>query len=237
MPTLPSNTRTNGDGHPAEWYYRLDGRSRGPLTLAELEKLIGSCGDTVTSVMVRQGNDRAWVSFCSLFQTSSAPNLTIQAEADRSASTIGLTVPPVNGSLSGKFRQLLHDNWDLATAAAVWLIVNAGVVACLSGQYATERKYFKILRDLEVETKVMHENGASSQEWAQVRARVKELLRPIVHDLKISASPTQPIRQHLLWAARDHFPKCVGPQTPETEYAERAYQQHMKIVEDELEKD
>jgi hypothetical protein len=113
-------------------------------------------------------------------------------------------------------------------------MINAVVLVSWSRSYATERKYFATLRSLEAEMDALQVRDPSPREWAALRARVKETLAPIVQDLKKQASASEPVRQHLLWAARDQLPRLIGTRTPEMEELERLYKRHMRLVEEEF---
>jgi hypothetical protein len=217
------------------WYYQFDGRARGPLTLATLQELIASSGDTAFDVVVRQGDDAAWVPFCSLPGMSRARRSETRRATEWSATVSGPIVSPARARPSGRtLRQLVHDHRDLVIALAVWLLINSVILVGWLESYATERKYFATLRSLEAETTALQAHDGSPREWAALRVRVKKTLAPIVQDLKKQASASEPVRQHLLCAARDHFPRLVGPRTREMEELERLYKRHMSLVEQEL---
>ena len=58
--------------------------------------------------------------------------------------------------------------------------------------------------------------SASDGEWQAFRQRSQLTLAAMVKDLKGSASAAEPIRQHLLWAARDVMPRTLGPKERES---------------------
>jgi hypothetical protein len=222
---------------PDEWYYQVDGKNHGPLMRAALEELIGSSGDTAEDVIVRHGDDGAWVPFFSLPGAFQSRGPVIRHDSIERKCTPAPIVSPAGARAPGHIlRQFIRDNCDLVVAVAFWLFINCAILVACSQSYSTERKYFATLRSLEMETKVLQARHASSEEWAALRAHVKQTLAPIVQDLKKRASATEPMRQHLLWAARDHFPKCVGPQTREMEELVRLYERHIQVVDEELAK-
>lgn len=217
------------------WYYQIDGRARGPLTLAALQELIASSGDTAFDVVVRQGDNATWVPFCSLPGMSRARGPATRWATELSATVSGPIESPACARASrGTLGQLVHDHRDLVIALAVWLLINAVILVGWLEPYATERRYFATLRSLEAETTALQTHDVSPREWAALRVRVKETLAPIVQDLKMQASASEPVRQHLLCAARDQLPRLVGPRTREMEEPERLYKHHMSLVEQEF---
>jgi hypothetical protein len=224
------------DEPPDEWYYQLDGRTHGPLTLGALVNLIGSSGETAHDVVVRQGPDGTWAPFNSLpgIGSSSASATAICKRGDQSAGTAFPTTVGRGVTPRHTIREFIRDNRELAIVVAVWLGINGALLVAWTQSYATERKYFATLRSLEAESKELQTGSATAQDWKAFRDRVKRTLAPMVADLKRRASASEPIRQHLLWAARDQFPKCAQPGTRENSESERLYQRHMQVVEQEL---
>jgi hypothetical protein len=55
-----TDPRPNPVLSPDEWYYQIDGTEHGPFSLADLQNLVGSSGDTAREVAVRRGLDGAW---------------------------------------------------------------------------------------------------------------------------------------------------------------------------------
>jgi hypothetical protein len=234
---LPTSTADSAysEEPPDEWYYRLDGRAHGALTLAALVDLIGTSGDTAQEVVVRHGAEGAWIPFNSLpgMAATLTPTIAICRRGDQSTGKARLANSAVH-TRARSIRQFIRDNRDLAIGVAVWVLINVAILVAWTQSYATERKYIATLRSLEAKAKALQGHDASGQDWAAFRAHVKQTLAPIVADLNKRASASKPICQHLLWVARDQFPKCVGPQNGERSEAERFYQRHMQVVEEEL---
>jgi hypothetical protein len=130
-------------------------------------------------------------------------------------------------------RQFAREHVNLLVGILIWGILNIGVVIAWSDPYSTERQYVTTMRQLEEEGNSLRSRGASAQEWKAFRTKSERTLAPIVADLNKSASASQPLRQHLLWVARDHLPKLIRPDRPDDEVV-RLYSNHMQVVEQEL---
>lgn len=234
---------TTNDPAPDQWLYRLDDREHGPFKLAALQELIGSSGQTAEQIVVRRAGSEEWIPFYQLPDNSELARAH-DGRAGRGASARAVTVPAVRVEASSTtktstpvaprtLRQFVNDNREILVAVAVWGLLNLGVLVAWSDPYATERKYFTTMRRLEEEAHSLQSRNASAEEWKDLEFKAKETLAPIVADLKKTASASQPIRQHLLWAARDQMPKIIQPDRRETE-VDRLYENHMQIVEDQL---
>jgi hypothetical protein len=218
-----------------DWYYRLDGREHGPFALDALQQLIGTSGDTVSDVLIRQGNDGTWGPYYSLPGMSPLPESVTAFSPNRSPHPRSSITSPRAGQTSAEgLRELLRGNWRLVIVATAWVLANAVLIVGLPQPYATERGYYDTLRGLEAEANDLQARNASQQEWTDFRARVKDTLTPIIQDLKKRASATEPVCQHLLWAARDQFPKLTGPRTAATKEPQSLYERHMRLVDVEL---
>jgi hypothetical protein len=220
---------------PEEWYYQVDDRTRGPLTLDAIRELIGTSGETASDVLVRRGADGPWMNCYSLPGISCLSGPVIQRESTRSAAA---TSPTASSTVPRNYmrtlRELVQDNREYAIAAVAWLLFNAIIIFVFLQSYATERAYYSTLRSLAAEAKALQARDASPQEWAALRACAKQTLAPIIQDLTKRASAAEPIRQHLLWAARD-FPKLLGPPVKEMQEPERLFDRHMQLVDEDLE--
>jgi hypothetical protein len=228
---------------PDEWFYRLDDRERGPFKFAVLQELIGSSGQTAEQVVIRQAGSDEWTPFYQLPDNSGLARPQ-DSRANRDATERAAFVPlgGVESSAATKVvtsvapwtpRQFISDNRDILVVVAVWALVNVGALVAWSDPYSTERKYFRTMRQLEEKVHSLQTRDASPDEWKALRLKAKEALAPIVADLKKTASASHPIRQHLLWAARDQMPKIIRPDRQETE-VDRLYKAHMEFVEGQL---
>ena len=214
---------------PARW------QTHGPCRVDALQKLIGASGDTASDVLVGRTGDGPWGPFYSLPGTSRPPGPVIPSALSCSPAAPGPLEPAwAAHTRTRELRGLVQLNWKLALVAGAWLLVNAVIIVGFSQSNVTERGYYLTLRRLEDETKDLQARNASPQDWTAFRAHVKETLSPIVQDLKKRANTTEPISQHLLWAARDQFPKLVGPRTPQTNEPQHLYERHMRLAAEEL---
>ncbi len=221
----------------SQWYYQLDGKTHGPMTLQTLLELVGTSGETASDVLVRAEDDDQWKPYQSIPGVPRASavcvrtNLTCSDLAhDQGAARSAVKARPI------AHRALPFDKRTLAIVAATWALINGVALLTLSDSYAAERSYYETLRELEAETRALQKGDADPQEWVALRARAKETLAPIVKDLKKKASAREPVCQHLLWAARDQFPKMIGPSNAETKAPMALYERHMRIVNEELSK-
>ncbi len=221
----------------AEWYYRLDGREHGPMSAAALQEMAGASGETAAVIEVRRGKVGDWIPYASAFTVPAAIRLASKA-AEISHPAVRMEKSarePAFSALSlRKIWALLRGNGEIVAAIVVWALVNAVVLGWWSLEYRTERRYAATLHRLAQRVAELRSRAASAEEWNALRKQVKEQLDPMVSDLKRSASASQPIRQHLLWAARDHFPAMVGPSSAATKEAEQHFRQHMQIAEEQL---
>jgi hypothetical protein len=216
-----------------EWYYKFEGRAHGPLTLADLVDLIGASGDTAHDVIVRRGPEGSWMPAESLPGMPRPRTAIIHRGEIRPASTISTSPAAAARMPARTAREFIRDNRDPVIAVAVWLVINVVILVAWTEPYTTERRYFATLRSLEAEVKALRDRDASGQDWTALRARGQRRLIPMVADLEKTANASEPIRQHILWAARDLIPKLMRPDAPDKDVA-RLYRNHMKIVEREL---
>jgi len=226
---------------PDEWHYRLDGREHGPITLGALRDLISASGEIAYDVVIRQGVNGAWVSSLSLLGSGRDRGQSIRQDGDLSAAAEQREHRSDAAVHSQSFNNrkysplnVIRNNSDVAIGVAAWVLFNLVVLIAWPQPYSTERQYFALLRGLEAEVKAMQSRDASPEEWVSFRKDAKETLKPVVNDLKKSASVLEPIRQHLLWAARDQLPRLIGPRSSEMKEPERIYEQHMHFVEQEF---
>jgi hypothetical protein len=212
-----------------EWYYELDGRPHGPLSRTDLEELLNHSGETASDVRVRQGADGVWKAFrerptaaaastAEARQWSGAPSPLPQESMPRSS------VAP-RGSL------LRH--WDIGAAVGAWILLNV-LFFCWPDPYAHERQYLQTLRGIQAEGQELRTRSAADGEWHQFAERTNAALVPIVNDLKKSASSSEPVRQQLLWSARDLIPRMLGPQTKERLEQEQRLKQYLDSAQREL---
>jgi hypothetical protein len=227
---------------PDRWFYRLDGREHGPFRLAELQELIGPSGQTAGQVVVRRDGGNEWIGFYDVAVNSTWARQGLPRESlKEQVATAGevsdgwRTVQEHATRVSPRTRQPPSKyGRELLIGLLLWALLNVGVLVAWSDRFATERGYYATLRSLEHEVHGLQSRHATSEEWRALRAKTKETLAPIVADLKRTASPSRSIRQHLLWAARDQFPRLVEPTSADTCKLPGLYEYHMHLIEQSL---
>jgi hypothetical protein len=115
----------------------------------------------------------------------------------------------------------MRAHWDIAAAVAAWVLLNVFYVAFWPQPYGRERRYLETLQAIIAEVQELRARPASDGEWREFTERTRGALAPIVSDLKKSASASEPVRQQLLWAARDVIPHTLGPRTKERDDHDR----------------
>jgi hypothetical protein len=209
-----------------DWYYELDARVHGPLSRQDLEDLLNRSGDTALDVRVRHGANGTWAPFRS---TSGANSSVRIAPAD----LLPAHDTAQSSGLSG-LADVIRANWAIGAVGGAWLLLNAMFLAFWPHAYSTERRYLQTLRGIEAEVRELRSSSASDPQWQELSKRAKAVLAPIISDLKKSASPSEPARQQLLWAARDILPRTIGPRTKERDEQEQRLKQYLDTAEREL---
>jgi hypothetical protein len=216
-----------------EWYYELDGRAHGPLSRGDLEDLLNRSGETASQVRVRRGLNGPWHGFRIASSTSDAVGANSPSDRTSSGQTISVqrSVAP---RAAHDFRGLMRAHWDIAAAVAAWVLLNVFYVAFWPQPYGRERRYLETLQAINAEVQELRARSASDGEWRELTDRTRVALAPIVSDLKKSASASEPVRQQLLWAARDLIPHTLGPRTKERDDHDRRLKEYLDNVQREL---
>ncbi|TWU14908.1 hypothetical protein CA54_37780 [Symmachiella macrocystis] len=158
-----------------------------------------------------------------------------KAKARRAASTKPQkpSTPKPRRSWSPRF-----DFAALFTAARMKTIVTVlGVAALVGGgyflfgmsraqdlsAYAAYQSFWKDYKDLRAQ-------NASSLEWAQLNARVRQGIGPLVEQLEGTASSSRTAEQALLYVGRDCIPKMMAEGRSQPCEAEKYFIQHLETV-------
>ena len=171
------------------------------------------------------------------FQTRNYTSAGFDTGADPRVGTIGRPPPPqppVSKTTVSESRGLLSRHWDVAAAIGAWVLLDV-VLLCWPQSYARERGYLKTLRAIEADVQDLRSKPTSDAEWRRLAERTRATLAPIVSALKKSASSSEPVRQQLLWSARDLVPRTLGPRTKERDEQERLLKQYLDGAQREIE--
>jgi hypothetical protein len=220
-----------------EWYYQLDGRVHGPMSRSDLEDLLDRSGETASDVHVRQGATGSWSPFRSASPASRGPipPSTMELSAGRQELAGKPASPPLVPSAKGRgLGRFLNGNWDVGAAVGAWLVCNVLFFFFWPQSYSRERGYLQSLRSIEAEVQNLRAKPTSDAEWHEFVDHARSTLAPMVADLKKSASSSEPVRQQLLWAARDLVPHTLGPRTKERDEEEKRLKQYLDSAEREL---
>ncbi len=129
----------------------------------------------------------------------------------RSTGTTAVVVSPDRQANSSRVPQtrptrlkpLIVRHWDVAAAIGVWILLNVLFLLFWPEPYARERRYLGTLQHVVAEVDRLRSSSASGKEWQELAKNLREKLAPIVRDLEKSANSSEPVRQQLLWCARD----------------------------------
>jgi hypothetical protein len=209
-----------------EWYYEVDGRAHGPFRWSALEELLGCSGETAAEARIRKGKEGDWTPFRSVAASTRSTGMTaVAVSSDRQAASSEALLRRPEG-----FKSLIVRHWDIAAAVGVWLLLNVLFLLFWPEPYARERRYLGTLQSLVAEVDRLRSSSASGNEWQELAKKSHEQLDPIVRDLEKSANSSEPLRQQLLWSARDLAPKIIGPPDKERDERERRLKQYLESV-------
>jgi hypothetical protein len=220
-----------------DWYYRIGERERGPLTLVQLTELVASSGDVAREIEVRQHPDGEWVPYASI-DAATAKRLrddrfdsrrprvaaALGPDADQLRTATSATTRPARKT---SLRERLRWDWPIAAGVLAWAIVNVALWNVLDPYHGTEHKYFRAIADAAQKAHDARAQGISGAARGRIATTAVQSLNPIVDDLKKTANASDPIRQHLLWAAKDQLPKLFSANGKELDECEGIFQRHM----------
>jgi hypothetical protein len=207
-----------------EWYYEVDGRTHGPFRWSALEELLGCSGDTAAEARIRKGKEGDWTPFRSGGASARSTGMTAAVvRLDRQAASSKTLLRRPEG-----FKSLIVRHWDLAATIGVWILLNVLFLLFWPEPYARERRYLGTLQSIVAEVDQLRSRSASGKEWQELAKNAREKLAPMVRDLEKSANSSEPLRQQLLWSARDLAPKIIGPPDKERDERERRLKEYLE---------
>jgi hypothetical protein len=209
-----------------EWYYEVDGRAHGPFRWSALEELLGCSGETAAEARIRKGKEGDWTPFRSAGASARSTDMTaVVVSPDRQAASSKTLLRRPEG-----FKSAIARHWDVAAAIGVWILLNVLFLLFWPEPYARERGYLETLQNVVAEVDRLQSRSTSGKEWQELAKNSHEKLAPVVRDLEKSANSSEPLRQQLLWSARDLAPKIIGPQNKERDERERRLKQYLEGV-------
>jgi hypothetical protein len=228
-PSAPSN------GELVDWYYRLEDRERGPMTLSQLTDLVAASGEMAREIVVKHHADGAWVPYESV-DAETAKRLHTERgaiPATAAAAAVRNDLPQVaiarGVSAPSKPRRSLREIVPayrlLLGGVAVWLCFNLALWYALDPLRRTEQGYFQTVSD--AAQKARDARKLDGAERGRIAASVTKQVKPIVDALKKTANASDPIQQHLLWAAKDQLPKLFSADGKELGQCDAIFQRHM----------
>lgn len=119
---------------------------------------------------------------------------------------------PQGGLLS---RERLKTPQGLATAGGALLLLLAVVWQFLPASTREDARHYRELKWILDEIRAKRAGG--STDFSSLIADAKKVGPPIVEAVKRLANNEAPVKQHLLYAARDHLPRMLGDLTKETD--------------------
>jgi hypothetical protein len=223
------------NGELVDWYYRLGDRERGPLTFSQLTDLVAASGEMAREIVVKHHADGAWVPYESVdaetakrLHTDRVPVAAPEAAAaGRSDASPGSAARSISAPVKSRrsFAEILPAYPLLLGGVAVWLCFNLMLWYALDPLRGTERRYFQTVSDAAQKARDARKLDDAGR--AKVSASVAKEIKPIVEALKKTANASDPIQQHLLWAAKDQLPRLFSADGKELGTCEAIFQRHM----------
>jgi len=218
-----------------DWYYRIGERERGPLTLTQLKDLVATSGEVAREIMVRHRTDGEWVSYASIDGATASRLHADWSNRPASSPAAALADSPPRGASVGtvspvfkrrpNLRSRLRADWPIVAGVLVWAAVNLILWNALDPFRRTENRYFQILTN--AAQKARDAQALDAGERGRLAASVVQEIKPIVEELQISANASEPVRQHLLWAGKDHLPRLFSASGKELRECDGIFQRHM----------
>jgi hypothetical protein len=219
-----------------EWYYSLGGRTHGPTRLEVIRELVSCSADLVADVVVRKGRQGNWTPYRTLDPEANRGRLELAADSALGCS--GATTKQLSSSRqsdaigttlrSGRtWGERVRSQWDILLIGVVWLVFNSILVGDWYFANKADLRYFRALAAAADKARDARVRNLSAADRARLAVEVQRDVQPIVDDLRRSASVDRPIRQHLLWAARDHLGKLFSESAGVAQRGDRAFQEHM----------
>lgn len=236
------------------WYFRHHGETFGPYDRRSLRDVIVSAGIRA-GLELRRSSQCHWLTIPivgKLIERIDAGLPPISTESDvesdlpsrypvtpRSTVTQRSEVHPSQAPVSAQRAKRRYKTPFLRSFARkeiivfaamllIWLTVNAVVVGSYAGSHAMERAYSREIQLISDEFQQSRRCTATDLEWDALQSRAEATLSPIVRELSKSADTKNPIRQHLLWAARDYMPKMLRDARLKPSEAEQLFERHME---------
>jgi uncharacterized protein DUF4339 len=234
-----TDRRTQGaaseNGRSLDWYYRIGDRERGPMTLEEIKNLVAASGELARTVEVRQHADGAWIPYEAVDDITARRLHADHSNASRPPAVARPTARSGDGDRSAIRPRLdakalgerLRRNWPIGAGLLVLAALNLAFWFFLDPFYSTERRYLQVLTEAGQKARDARANGLDGAERTRISAAVVRDVKPMVESLKKSAAASQPIRQHLLWAAENELPKLFSGSGNELEQSDAIFQRHL----------
>jgi hypothetical protein len=224
-------------GSADSWFYkgRLDPCVHGPARWAGLVDLLTHAGDAADDVVVRRGGDDSWVAFSALAVSSglrtSQPAIVGQpGGAPANGQRVGAPQRAVAAVDQRLLRNIVRQNAAVILMLCLMLVAHVGLWRSWGRPFAKERA---LLSDLQSIVDGVHElrtRSTTDAEWVAFRERSRSALELVVEQLKQSVTSADPIRQQLLWVARDDIPVVAGPRRRDTEVRDKLLRKRLESI-------
>jgi hypothetical protein len=215
-----------------DWYYRHGERERGPMTRSQLTDLVASSGDLAREIVVKQHADGEWIPYEAIDAATSrrlhADRETRPAQdsvAHRGAAAA--PAPPNAIRRRPSLRDRLRGEWRIVIGVLAWACVNLALWFALDPFHRTERNYFDKVAKAAEQARDAREKGLDGASRGRIAAAVMLQIKPVVDELKQTASASEPIRQHLLLAARDQLPGLFSADGKAFAECDGIFQRHL----------
>ena len=138
----------------------------------------------------------------------------------------------LNMDISGAFTQIRNMGF-LGILFGVLLVVFVLVYGLkFFNSFDDTREYYDQLNHVYTEFKALRQKNASESEWDQFSTDTQQRLKPIINDLKKSATSKNPAAQNVYWAANEEVPKMLQDARKEPSKSEELFLRYMEVARD-----
>jgi len=128
-------------------------------------------------------------------------------------------------------RSIVTSSWIWATLTAATIFLIGAYVSQIPWKFPNDPRDVRSYEQLkEILDDVRKERAKSSPDFSAVRQKAMEVGPVIATEMKKQASTKRPVKQHLLWAARDELPAMMRKDLKTKSETEKSLEERLQVI-------